>query len=173
MFITIHQHWKKGLENILKTHIMFYDYLWETKAHLCLREGRLFDQMMGLFYQVCRTQEPEGKQGHQLRSALQLFLTQWEQSLSIGAGSTAETSGSHARESTEVLGGFPWEPTLTSSVTVGTACNQDSWIVWISGLRLWLWEDIRLEVGLVQRNKCWIWKTAPWARINLASCLEP
>lgn len=105
---------------------MFYDYLWETKAHLCLREGRLFDQMMGVFYQVCRTQEPEGKQGHQLRSALQLFLTQWEQSLSVGAGSTVETSGSHARESTEVLGGFPRGPALTSSVTVGTACNQDS-----------------------------------------------
>ena len=32
---------------------MLYDYLWETKTHLCLREGRLFDQMMGECFIRC------------------------------------------------------------------------------------------------------------------------
>lgn len=166
MFITIHQQWKKVLENILKTHIMFYDYLWETKAHLCLKGGRLFHQMMGVFYQVCRTLGTW--RGSRDTSYVRHCSLSWPSGnrvypleLGVQQRQAAAMPGEHKRS----LGASLSQ--LTSSVTVGTACNQDSWIVWISGLRLWLWEEMRLEVGLVQRNKCWIWKTAPWAELTL------
>lgn len=65
--------------------------------------------------------------------------------------------------------GLPSRATLTSSVMVGTACNQDSWIVWVSGLRMWrerwgwksaLYRGISVRFGKQHREQgCILFKT--------------